>query len=83
MANEFKSYVNIPMTEEQARRVAEVDDSWTGPKLVILCAVTLFLAMFLLWAAAWRVVGPDFGPDAPPLIQWIPGEAPAIEASVE
>ena len=64
-----KTYVNIPMTEEQARRVAETDAKWTGPKLMVLCAVTLAIVFTILASAAWRVIGPKS--DQPfPLIQF-------------
>jgi hypothetical protein len=64
-----KTYVNIPMTEEQARRVAEIDARWTGPKLIVLCAVTLGLVFTMLGLAAWRVIGPKS--DEPlPIIQF-------------
>lgn len=54
-----KTYVNVPMTEEQARRVAETDAAWTGPKLIVLCAVTLGIAFSILFSAAWGYIGPD------------------------
>jgi hypothetical protein len=64
-----KTYVNVPMTEEQARRVAETDASWTGPKLIVLCAATLGVAFAVLFAAAWGIIGPE--PDqARPMIEY-------------
>lgn len=54
-----KTYVNVPMTEEQARRVAATDAAWTGPKLIALCAATLGLALTVLFLAAWGYIGPD------------------------
>ena len=53
-----QSYVNIPMTEAEAKAFRETDARWTGPRLVALCAVTLFGALFLLTAAAWGWIGP-------------------------
>lgn len=53
-----QSYVNIPMTEAEAKAFRETDARWTGPKLVVLCAVTLGAALFVLTSAAWGWIGP-------------------------
>lgn len=55
-----KTYNNIPMSDAMAESVAKTDDFWTGPKLIVLCFVTLSLALTLLWLMAEGVVGPTF-----------------------
>ncbi|MBC7174140.1 MAG: hypothetical protein H5U40_16980 [Polyangiaceae bacterium] len=57
------------MTEEQARRVAETDANWTGPKLIVLCAVTLGVAFVVLFSAAWGIIGPKTD-QARPMIEY-------------
>ncbi len=54
-----KSYINVPMTEEEAQRFRDQDAKWNGPKLMVLCAVTLGAALLLLWALAWEKIGPN------------------------
>lgn len=53
-----ETYNNVPMDDALARKVEASDKSWTGPKLVILCAVTLAGALALLWAMASNHIGP-------------------------
>ncbi|MEO0324564.1 MAG: hypothetical protein AAF447_16495 [Myxococcota bacterium] len=53
-------YNNVTMSEESAANVKRDDAAWTGPKLIVLCAVTLGLALCLLWAMANGHVGPTF-----------------------
>lgn len=53
-----ETYNNVPMDEPSARKVAASDKSWTGPKLVILCAITLGAALVFLWAMANNHIGP-------------------------
>jgi hypothetical protein len=55
-----KSYVNVPMTEAEAKQFQAQDAFWTGPKLIALCAVTLAFALALLTALAWNWIGPTF-----------------------
>lgn len=64
-----KSYVNVPVSDELARRVAKVDESWTGPKLIVLCAVTLGTALAILFSAAWGIIGPKTD-QARPMIEY-------------
>ena len=70
-----KSYVNVAMTEEEAKIVAERDDKWTGPRFIVLAAVTLAVALLILWSAAWRQIGPSFDGDVP-LINYVDHTAP-------
>lgn len=70
-----KSYVNVAMTEEEAKIVAERDDKWTGPRLIVLSFVTIAVAFVILWSAAWRKIGPSFDGDVP-LINYVDHTAP-------
>lgn len=56
-----KSYVNVPMTDAQKAAFEASDAFWTGPKLVVLCAVTLGAALLLLTSLAWQWIGPQQG----------------------
>ncbi|MEM1416662.1 MAG: hypothetical protein AAGH15_17250 [Myxococcota bacterium] len=51
-------YNNVTMSEQSAKNVARDDAFWTGPKLIVLCAVTLGAALFLLWAMSVNLIGP-------------------------
>ncbi|MEM9069483.1 MAG: hypothetical protein AAGE52_13300 [Myxococcota bacterium] len=53
-----ETYNNVPMSEDEQKRVAAQDAAWTGPKLVVLCAITLGGALALLWAMANNIIGP-------------------------
>ncbi len=53
-------YNNVTMSEKSAANVKRDDATWTGPKLIALCAVTLGAALVLLWAMANGYVGPTF-----------------------
>ena len=53
-------YNNVTMSEDAAARVKAQDAFWTGPKLIVLCAITLGAALLLLWAMANNYVGPTF-----------------------
>ena len=53
-----ETYNNVPMSESSARKVAASDKSWTGPKLVVLTAITLGSALAFLWAMANNIIGP-------------------------
>ncbi len=64
-----KTYVNVPATEEEARRIAETDAAWTGPKLIVLNAVTLAVAFAILFSAAWGIIGPQTD-QARPMIEY-------------
>jgi hypothetical protein len=55
-----KSYVNVPMTEAEAKKFQEQDAFWTGPRLIVLCAITLGGALLLLTSLAWNWIGPTF-----------------------
>ena len=55
-----KTYNNVPMSEELAKSVARSDAFWTGPKLIMLTAVTLGFCFTLLWLMANRTIGPTF-----------------------
>ncbi|MEM6960195.1 MAG: hypothetical protein AAF355_09395 [Myxococcota bacterium] len=41
--------VNVPLSEDEERSAKEIDASWTGPKLIVLCAVTLAIALSALY----------------------------------
>lgn len=47
-----KTYINIPVTDEEKARIEKSDAAWTGPKLIFLTAITLGIALAVLWAAA-------------------------------
>ena len=47
-----ETFNNVPMTKEQAERVAKTDGAWTGPKLIGLAFATLAVAFTVLWLAA-------------------------------
>lgn len=53
-----ETYNNVEMDESLARKVAASDKSWTGPKLIALCAVTLGGALVFLWMMANNIIGP-------------------------
>ena len=55
-----KTYNNVPMSDAMAESVAKTDAAWTGPKLIVLCFVTLGAAFTLLWLMAEGVVAPTF-----------------------
>ncbi len=58
MADLKKHFNNVPMTPEDAERVENVDNSWTGPKLIALVAIALGSALVLLWMMANNIIGP-------------------------
>ena len=60
-----ETYNNVPMTEEEAKLVAERDARWTGPRFIALAAISLSIALLILWSAAWRKIGPTFEGDVP------------------
>ncbi len=70
-----ETYNNVPMTEEEAKLVAERAARWTGPRLIALCAVSLGIALLILWSAAWRKIGPTFEGEVP-LIHYLDTTAP-------
>lgn len=70
-----ETYNNVPMTEEEAKLVAERDAFWTGPRFIALTAVSLGIALLILWSAAWRKIGPTFEGEVP-LIQYLDHTAP-------
>ncbi|MBX3245687.1 MAG: hypothetical protein KF901_00750 [Myxococcales bacterium] len=47
-----KTYINVPVTDEEKARIEKTDAAWTGPKLIVLTAVTLGVALLVLWLAA-------------------------------
>ncbi|MCB9599373.1 MAG: hypothetical protein H6721_14295 [Sandaracinus sp.] len=47
-----KTYINIPVTDEEKARIERTDATWTGPKLIVLLALTLGTALVVLWLAA-------------------------------
>ncbi|MCB9621335.1 MAG: hypothetical protein H6724_17995 [Sandaracinus sp.] len=47
-----KTYINIPVTDEEKARIERADATWTGPKLIVLLAITLGTALVVLWLAA-------------------------------
>lgn len=55
-----KTYNNVPMPAALAESVAKSDAFWDGPKLIVLCFVTLGLSFALLWSMAEGIVGPTF-----------------------
>ena len=55
-----KAYINVPMSDALAESVAKSDAFWNGPKLIVLCFVTLGLSFALLWSMAEGIVGPTF-----------------------
>ena len=55
-----KTYNNVPMPAALAESVAKSDEFWTGPKLIVLCFVTLGLSFALLWSMAEGIVAPEF-----------------------
>ncbi len=52
------TYVNVPVTEAERKRIEREEATWTAPKLIALCAVTLSGAFFLLWAMSNGYIGP-------------------------
>jgi hypothetical protein len=71
-----ETYNNVPMTEEEAKLVAERDARWTGPRLIALTAGALGIALLILWSAAWRKIGPSFDGEVP-LIHYTDTTAPS------
>jgi len=55
-----KTYNNVPMSESERKRVEKQDEFWDGPKLIVLCAITLGVALTVLWLAANQYIGPTF-----------------------
>jgi hypothetical protein len=55
-------YNNVPMSDDLAKKVREVDASWTGPKLVLLSFITLAAAFTLLYCMADGILGPTVHP---------------------
>lgn len=47
-----KTYINIPVTEAEKAKIEKSDAFWTGPKLIVLIALTLGSALVVLWLAA-------------------------------
>jgi hypothetical protein len=41
--------INIPVTSAEADRLLAQERSWTAPKLILLCAGTLFVAFIVLY----------------------------------
>lgn len=56
-----KSYINVPMSDAEKQAFEASDAYWTGPKLILLLAVTLSAALLLLTSLAWRWIGPQQG----------------------
>ncbi len=52
------TYINIPVTEAERERIEREEATWTAPKLIVLCAVTLGCAFLLLWAMSNGYIGP-------------------------
>ena len=52
------TYINVPVTEAERKRIEREDATWTAPRLITLCAVTLGGALLLLWAMANGYIGP-------------------------
>ncbi len=55
-----ETYNNVPMSDSLAEKVVKTDGRWSGPRLVLLCAVTLLIAWTVLWLAADTSIGPTF-----------------------
>lgn len=64
------TYINIPVTDAEARAIRDTDQAWGGPKLIVLLLGTLGFAFFVLWASSQHLVVPmdnerdDFAPGA-------------------
>jgi hypothetical protein len=71
-----QTYNNVPMTEDEAKLVAERDARWTGPRFVALTAASLGIALLILWSAAWRKIGPTYEGEVP-LIHYTDTTEPA------
>lgn len=50
--------INVPMSDEDKKRVQAVDEAWTGPKLTALVIVFMTCALTFLLALAEGVIGP-------------------------
>lgn len=40
---------NVPMSDEEAAAAHASDEAWNGPRLIVLCAATLALALTALY----------------------------------
>lgn len=47
-----ETYINVDVTEEEAARIKREDAFWTGPRLVLLSAVTLGVSLVILYFMA-------------------------------
>lgn len=52
------TYINVPVSDAERQRIEREEATWTGPKLIALCAVTLGGALLLLWAMSNGYIGP-------------------------
>ncbi len=52
MAGKHDIIVNVECTPEEEQRILAEEATWTAPKLVILCAVTLAVSFTTLWFMA-------------------------------
>lgn len=50
--------INVPVSEDMAKRIEATDRSWSAPKLVILLLVTMTIVVSVLLMAAEEVIGP-------------------------
>jgi len=50
--------INVPMSDEDKKRVQAVDEAWTGPKLTVLLIIFMTFALSFLLALAEGYIGP-------------------------
>lgn len=53
------TFVNVPVSEDDKRRIVGEDKAWTGPKLIGLMTVSVVIALITLYCMAnlWRWQG--------------------------
>ena len=54
-----KTYINIPVSEADEKRIYANDKRWTGPRLILLTACTLTAAFIVLFMASQHMIGPS------------------------